>query len=122
MSVFVRCGNDLLSHVLRRSTISAVALNGRVRDGIGCFAHAMITTPKKHRRWNHGGGSAGLQGTFAQRMCSHRADHLGVSIVFTSAVDRVFMIDRVAARLQANMPCHPVDRRDAIDRCSSQHN
>jgi hypothetical protein len=49
VSVFIRCGNDLLSHVLRRSTISAVALNCRVRDGIGCFAHAMITTPKKHR-------------------------------------------------------------------------
>ena len=45
--VFARCGDDLLSHVLRRSTISAVALNGRVRDGIGCFAHAMITTPKQ---------------------------------------------------------------------------
>src|SRR5210317_38762 len=43
----IRFGDDLLSHVLRRSTISAVALNCRVRDGIGCFAHAMITKPKK---------------------------------------------------------------------------
>ena len=33
-----RSGGDLLSHVLRRSTIGAAALNGRVRDGIGCFA------------------------------------------------------------------------------------
>ncbi len=47
---FIRCGSDLLSHVLRRSTISAVALNGRVRDGIGCFAHAMTTTPKKEHQ------------------------------------------------------------------------
>ena len=43
----VRFGGDLLSHVLRRSTIGATALNGRVRDGIGCFARAMSTKPKK---------------------------------------------------------------------------
>ena len=36
--VLFRFGGDLLSHVLRRSTIGATALNGRVRDGIGCFA------------------------------------------------------------------------------------
>ena len=36
-----RFGGDLLSHVLGRSTIGAAALNGRVRDGIGCFARAM---------------------------------------------------------------------------------
>jgi hypothetical protein len=33
-----RSGGDLLSRVLGRSTIGAAALNGRVRDGIGCFA------------------------------------------------------------------------------------
>jgi hypothetical protein len=41
-----RFGGDLLSHVLRRSTIGATALNGRVRDGIGCFARAMTTKPR----------------------------------------------------------------------------
>ena len=46
--VLCRFGGDLLSHVLRRSTIGAVALNGRVRDGIGCFAHAVTTKPAKH--------------------------------------------------------------------------
>ena len=45
----VRSGGDLLSHVLRRSTISAVVLNGRVRDGIGCFTAAMATRPEKKR-------------------------------------------------------------------------
>ena len=45
-SVIVRIGGDLLSHVLRRSTIGATALNGRVRDGTGCFARAMTTNPK----------------------------------------------------------------------------
>ena len=42
-----RFGSDLLSHALRRSTIGATALNGRVRDGTGCFACAMTTKPKK---------------------------------------------------------------------------
>ena len=43
----VRFGGDLLSHVLRRSTIGVTALNGRVRDGIGCLAVAMTTKPRK---------------------------------------------------------------------------
>ena len=45
--VFARFGGDLLSHVLRRSTIAAAALNFRVRDGTGCFARAMATRPRK---------------------------------------------------------------------------
>lgn len=44
---FARFGGDLLSHVLRRSTIGATALNGRVRNGAGCFARAMTTKPSK---------------------------------------------------------------------------
>ena len=47
LMLLVRFGGDLLSHVLRRSTIGATALNGRVRDGIGCFACAMTTKPKE---------------------------------------------------------------------------
>ena len=43
----IRFGGDLLSHVLRRSTIGATALNGRVRDGIACFARAVTTKPNK---------------------------------------------------------------------------
>ena len=42
-----RLGGDLLSRVLGRSTIGAAALNGRVRDGIGCFARARTTKPEK---------------------------------------------------------------------------
>ena len=53
-----RFGGDLLSHVLRRSTIGATALNGRVRDGTGCFARAMTTKPRKKR---------GLEGQFSCR-------------------------------------------------------
>ena len=51
LSLF-RFGGDLLSHVLRRSTIGVLALNGRVRDGIGCLASAMTTKPKqRHGRF-----------------------------------------------------------------------
>ena len=46
--ILSRNGGDLLSHVLRRSTISATVLNGRVRDGIGCFTCAMTTKPRKY--------------------------------------------------------------------------
>src|SRR6056297_542980 len=41
----LRSGGDLLSHVLRRSTIGAARLNDRVRDGIGCFLRALATRP-----------------------------------------------------------------------------
>ena len=47
--VLSRFGGDLLSHVLRRSTIGVTALNGRVRDGIGCLAVAMTTKPRKRQ-------------------------------------------------------------------------
>ena len=40
-------GDDLLSRVLRHSTISAEAFNGRVRDGIGFGRLAQITGPAK---------------------------------------------------------------------------
>ena len=43
-------GGDLLSHVLRRSTIGATGLNGRVRDGIGCFPRAVTTRPSEAMR------------------------------------------------------------------------
>ena len=36
--VFCGPGDDLLSRVLRHSTIGAEAFNGRVRDGIGFYA------------------------------------------------------------------------------------
>jgi hypothetical protein len=36
-SAFGRPGNDLLSQVLRHSTIGAEAFDGRVRDGIGSY-------------------------------------------------------------------------------------
>ncbi len=46
--IFTRFGGDLLSHTLRCSTIGATVLNGRVRDGTGCFTCAMTTKPSKN--------------------------------------------------------------------------
>ena len=43
-------GGDLLSRVLGRSTIGAAGLNGRVRDGTGCFPRAVATRPSKPPR------------------------------------------------------------------------
>ena len=45
--VLGRPGNVLLSHALRRSTIGAEGLHGRVRNGIGCFPLAITTRPSK---------------------------------------------------------------------------
>ena len=44
-----RPGNDLLSQVLRHSTIGAEAFDGRVRDGIGSYHFARVTRPAKGR-------------------------------------------------------------------------
>ena len=47
-SVLCRPGGDLLSHVLRQSTIGAKAFDGRVRDGIGSYHLAKATRPAKN--------------------------------------------------------------------------
>ena len=83
VSGLVRFGGDLLSHVLRRSTIGAAALNGRVRDGIGCFARAVATKPEKPERavpaltrrptfgnTRRGGAEAGLRLSVMKVDCS----------------------------------------------------
>src|SRR5881227_931144 len=49
-SALGRPGNDLLSQVLRHSTIGAEAFDGRVRDGIGSCHFAKATRPAKGRR------------------------------------------------------------------------
>ena len=46
-SVLCRPGDDLLSRVLRQSTIGAKAFDGRVRDGIGSDRLARATRPAK---------------------------------------------------------------------------
>ena len=48
-SLVGRPGSDLLSRVLRRSTIGAEGFHGRVRDGIGCGALAMTTRSSGRR-------------------------------------------------------------------------
>ena len=51
-SVLGRPGDDLLSHVLRQSTIGAEAFDGRVRDGIGSYRLAESHQAGKERFWN----------------------------------------------------------------------
>ncbi len=48
--VLCRPGSDLLSQVLRHSTIGAEEFNGRVRDGIGFRLLATTTRPAKDKR------------------------------------------------------------------------
>ena len=48
--VFGRPGGDLLSQVLRHSTIGAEAFDGRVRDGIGSGHFARATRPAKDKQ------------------------------------------------------------------------
>ena len=55
-------GDDLLSRVLRRSTIGAGAFHGRVRDGIGCGRSANITRPTK--------GSVEIWSCVSRRFCA----------------------------------------------------
>ena len=50
ISVLCRPGSDLLSRVLRHSTIGAEEFNGRVRNGIGFRLLAMTTRPAKRRK------------------------------------------------------------------------
>ena len=50
ISVLCRPGGDLLFRVLRRSTIGAGAIYGRVRDGIGYGRPAVATRPANDRR------------------------------------------------------------------------
>ena len=43
-------GGDLLSHVLRRSTMGAAGFHGRVRNGVGWDTRAMTTRSSKNPR------------------------------------------------------------------------
>ena len=62
--MFCRPGSDLLSRVLRRSTIGAGAFHGRVRNGIGCLNPAITTRSAKHIKE---AGFCFLPGTLSQK-------------------------------------------------------
>ena len=69
-----RFGGDLLSHVLRRSTIGATALNGRVRDGIGPVLLALMTTkPRKTHAVRFRFGKDTIQVSIPGRVCFRSA-------------------------------------------------
>jgi hypothetical protein len=55
MFVLGRPGNDLLSRVLRHSTIGAEEFNGRVRDGIGFFSSSLKSPDRRRTNSRQGG-------------------------------------------------------------------
>ncbi len=73
-SVLCGPGDDLLSHVLRQSTIGAKAFDGRVRDGIGSFVTLQEPpgrqrTVSERERTGDGRREGGLP-IVARRLCS----------------------------------------------------
>jgi hypothetical protein len=69
-------GSDLLSRVLRHSTISAEKFNGRVRDGIGFWLLARATGPAKNMasKWSFLFQASSVLGTPGVRIvcvCGH---------------------------------------------------
>ncbi len=81
LSVFCRPGDDLLSRVLRQSTIGAEAFDGRVRDGIGSYRLAESHQAGKKRigieaKWIFVGKIGIRQSAFGSRDLHPTADCL----------------------------------------------
>ncbi len=80
--VLGRPGNDLLSRVLRHSTIGAEEFNGRVRDGIGFRLLAQITGPAKdNNRQAFGFRSGAIQRRRPFGLANSHEFDLGVSFL-----------------------------------------
>lgn len=75
--VLGRPGNDLLSRVLRHSTIGAEEFNGRVRDGIGFGLLAQITGPAKDNSKGARGPTRNFSKLQGQRSFLIKAGALG---------------------------------------------
>ncbi len=67
---FSRPGSDLLSRVLRRSTIGAGAFHGRVRNGNGCSHPARTTRSAKGKCFMPGHDHSFLFSALANLSCS----------------------------------------------------
>jgi class 3 adenylate cyclase len=100
MSVLCRPGNDLLSRVLRHSTIGAEEFNGRVRDGIGFSLLAIATRPAQH-------GQHGLS-----RMPIERA-------AIMKAIKPIELLVPVSTRVTALT--HPAYQRGGLPRLSREY-
>ena len=111
--VLGRPGNDLLSRVLRHSTIGAEAFNGRVRDGIGFYAprsnhrtgqgQAMAPTPRV-------GGQVRPQGSILGLDPRTSLLHAQPSALQAKGqFQRVFPIDH-AVRTQIMRAIKPIER------------
>ena len=83
LEFLTRFGSDLLSHVLRRSTISATALNGWVRNGARCFARAMTTKPRKKLNIS------------ALRRVHHQYSAVCMTLVEQMKVETLLLLDQI---------------------------
>ncbi len=85
--VLGRPGDDLLSQVLRHSTIGAEEFNGRVRDGIGFRLLATATRPAKDKDERRGicRGQLRCKMVSANRRFVASAQTAGLSVVFPGA-------------------------------------
>ena len=106
-------GDDLLSHVLRRSTMGATGFHGRVRKGIGWGTRAMITRSSNHPPAGRGAGPRGGGGGQAGKplgMGSAVATRLSLEGVEVDRAIRTGKLERVAAL------AHPAYRRGGLPR------
>ena len=87
MIAFSRPGSDLLSRVLRRSTIGAGAFHGRVRNGNGC-SHPAITTRSTKGNDGYGlkGGRSVIRHPFGGLWGSQRLSCKRMTVVFEKLV------------------------------------
>jgi hypothetical protein len=109
-------GNDLLSRVLRHSTIGAEAFNGRVRDGIGFRRLAQVTGPAKNNGRRHGRQQqlwvAAREGRFARMVWPAFAGWMMVAAISRSEAPQ----GRLAAGAHAPLFCLKVLSRSLIMR------
>ena len=106
-------GGDLLSHVLRRSTMGAAGFHGRVREGIGWFTCAVTTRSSKHPLFRPGPPWGGGRGRDVGWQALAWAAALGAVAAVGVEVDRAIRtgkLERVAAL------AHPAYRRGGLPR------
>ena len=88
VSAFGRPGGDLLSRVLRQSTMGAEAVDGRVRDGIGSGRLARATRPAKRRfSWVFWIGWRALAALIAGAMTLRAGSHNRLAAIDAAGMD-----------------------------------
>ena len=100
--VLGRSGNDLLSRVLRHSTIGAEEFNGRVRDGIGFWRLAQITGPAKDNSRRQGTAELAAPGQLEPRWIAAPQGRTASRLEQVFAVQSIIRTDTDHKSDQAN--------------------